>query len=38
VNPKDILKKLTAVTVATVCETCRPIKGILVIDNLVFEK
>jgi hypothetical protein len=38
VNPKDLLKKLTAVNVAVSCSQCLPTKGTVVIDNLVFEK
>lgn len=38
VNPKDLLKKLTAVNVAVACSQCLPTKGTVVIDNLVFEK
>lgn len=38
VNPKDLLKKLTAVNVAVSCSQCVPTKGTVVIDNLVFEK
>lgn len=38
VNPKDLLKKLTAVNVAVSCGPCQPTKGTIIVDNLVFEK
>ena len=38
VGPKDVLKKLTAVGVTAYCERCTPVKGTVVIDNIVFEK
>ena len=38
VTPKELLKKLTAVSVAAYCDQCTPIKGTVVIDNLVFQK
>jgi hypothetical protein len=38
VDPKDILKKLTAVNISAYCDECRPTKGMVVIDNVVFEK
>jgi hypothetical protein len=38
VSPKDVLKKLTAVTITAYCDQCRPVKGTLLVDNLVFEK
>jgi hypothetical protein len=38
VSPKDVLRKLTAVGVTAYCERCTPVKGTVVIDNIVFEK
>jgi hypothetical protein len=38
VQTKDILKKLTAVTVGVYCENCKGTKGLVVIDNVAFEK
>lgn len=38
IDPKDVLKNLTAVTISAYCDECRPIKGMLVVDNVVFEK
>ena len=37
VSPKDLLKKLTSISVVASCEQCTPIKGTVVIDNLVFQ-
>lgn len=38
IDPKDVLKNLTAVTVSAYCDQCRPTKGMLIVDNVVFEK
>ena len=38
VGPKDVLKKLTGVSVTAFCESCSPMKGTVVVDNVVFEK
>jgi hypothetical protein len=39
VDPKEVLKRLTSVTLSVYCEqTCRPDKGMVIVDNLVFEK
>ena len=38
VDPKDILKKLTSVTLSVFCDECRPTSGMVIIDNLVFER
>ena len=39
IDPKEILRKLTSITLAVYCEqTCRPAKGMVIVDNLVFEK
>ena len=32
------LKNLTAVTISAYCDDCRPSKGMLIVDNVVFEK
>jgi hypothetical protein len=37
VSPKDVLKKLTAINVFAFCDQCKPTKGTLVVDNLVFQ-
>lgn len=38
IDPKDVLKKLTAVSISAYCDDCRPTKGMLVVDNVIFEK
>ena len=38
IDPKDVLKKLTAVSISAYCDDCRPTTGMLVVDNVVFEK
>ena len=38
VNSKDVLKKLTAVSISTFCNQCLPQHGTVVVDNVVFEK
>lgn len=37
VKPKDLLKKLTQVTVSVACNQCVPTSGTVVIDNLIFQ-
>jgi hypothetical protein len=36
-SPKDVLKKLTSVSVVAFCDQCTPTKGTVVVDNLVFQ-
>ncbi|MET0650402.1 MAG: hypothetical protein ABW208_27660 [Pyrinomonadaceae bacterium] len=38
VGAKDVLKKLTAVSLTAFCEQCTPIRGTVVVDNITFEK
>ena len=38
IDPKEVLKNLTAVSISAYCDECRPSKGMLVVDNVVFEK
>lgn len=38
VDTKEVLRKLTAVTISAYCEQCTPKQGTVVIDNLVFQK
>ena len=38
VGTKDVLKKLTAISLTAFCEGCSPMKGMIVVDNVVFEK
>ena len=37
VNPKDVFKHLTSVNIVVTCDDCREQKGLVAIDNLVFE-
>jgi hypothetical protein len=37
-DTKDVLKKLTAVSVSAYCEQCTPKTGMVLVDNLVFQK
>jgi hypothetical protein len=39
VDPKEILKHLTSITLSVYCDQiCRPGKGMVIVDNLAFEK
>jgi hypothetical protein len=38
VDTKDVLKKLTGISLVAFCENCTPIQGTVVVDNIVFEK
>ena len=38
VSTKDVLSKLTAVGLTAYCERCTPVRGTVVVDNIVFEK
>ena len=38
VDTKDVLKKLTAVSISAYCDQCTPKSGMVLIDNLVFQK
>ena len=38
-DPKKILQKLTALNITAYCERqCRPTEGMLIVDNIAFEK
>jgi hypothetical protein len=37
VDPRDVLKKLTSVTVTAFCQPCTSVKGMVVIDNMIFQ-
>jgi hypothetical protein len=37
-DPKKILAKLTGLNITAFCEPCRPVQGILIVDNVTFEK
>ncbi len=38
VSPKDVLKKLTSVSLTAYCERCTPANGVVVVDNIIFQK
>lgn len=38
VSTKDVLKKLTGISLVAFCEGCTPIQGTVIVDNIVFEK
>ena len=38
VDAKEVLKKLTAVSISAYCEQCTPKNGMVLVDNLVFQK
>jgi hypothetical protein len=38
VGAKDVLKKLTSISLTAFCEQCTPIHGTVVVDNIAFQK
>ena len=38
VDSKDVLKKLTAISVSAYCNQCTPQHGMVLVDNMVFQK
>ncbi|MEO5819886.1 MAG: hypothetical protein ABIT71_05230 [Vicinamibacteraceae bacterium] len=38
IDPKKILQKLTALGITAYCDQCRPSEGMLILDNVTFEK
>jgi len=38
VDSKEVLKKLTAISISAYCEQCTPRHGMVLVDNLVFQK
>jgi hypothetical protein len=38
VDTKKILQKLTALTITAYCDQCRPMEGMMIVDNVAFEK
>jgi hypothetical protein len=38
VDPKEVLRKLTAISVSAYCDQCTPQHGMVAVDNLVFQK
>jgi hypothetical protein len=37
IDPREVLKNLTAISISAYCDECRPTKGMVVVDNIVFE-
>lgn len=38
VDTKEVLKKLTAISISAYCNQCTPQQGMVLVDNLVFQK
>jgi hypothetical protein len=38
IDPKDLFKKLTAINISAFCDQCTPMQGMVIIDNVAFEK
>ncbi len=38
IGTTDVLKKLTAVSLTAYCERCTPVNGLVVVDNITFQK
>ena len=38
VDTKDVLRKLTAISISAYCEQCTPHNGMVLVDNIVFQK
>jgi hypothetical protein len=38
VDAKEILKRLTAISITAFCEQCAPVQGMVIVDNVTFEK
>ena len=38
VDAKQLFKKLTSINLQVFCDECRPMQGMVVVDNVVFEK
>ena len=38
VDSKEVLKKLTAISISAYCEQCTPKNGMILVDNIVFQK
>ncbi|HKU74560.1 MAG TPA: hypothetical protein VJR02_11610 [Pyrinomonadaceae bacterium] len=38
VDTKEVLKKLTAISISAYCNQCTPAAGMVLVDNLVFQK
>ena len=38
IDPKEIFRKLTAINITAFCDQCTPMQGMVIVDNVVFEK
>ena len=38
IDSKEVMKKLTAISISVYCNQCTPQQGMVAVDNLVFEK
>ena len=38
VDTKEVLKKLTAISISAYCNQCTPQQGMVAVDNLIFQK
>jgi hypothetical protein len=38
VDPKEVLKKLTAISISAYCNQCTPQHGMVLVDNIIFQK
>ncbi len=38
INPKEVLKALTSITLTAYCDQCKPVNGTVVVDNIIFQK
>ena len=38
IDPKNVLARLTSITLSVFCDHCRPTSGMVIVDNLVFER
>lgn len=38
INTKDVLRKLTSISLVAYCDKCTPTKGTVIVDNIVFMK
>ena len=38
IDPKNVLARLTSITLSVFCDDCRPTSGMVIVDNLVFER
>jgi len=38
IDPQEIFRKLTAINITAFCDQCTPMQGMVIVDNVVFEK